>query len=236
VPVNLWEFLDLPAGSAATLSGSTTAAASFTPDLPGPYRVQLTTNGGGPGNVQVLIAGVRFSAAGVLVDRGWMLPALGEAGTENNFAGQLRGWSAAWEFILADLLGVAAVAVTPREVALVSGLQRVGPGAAQRISSKVVDLLARYPLTWHALTRHVRFECYLATENAADTTTVRLRDVTGSTVLATFTESTVVGGQHLSAEVLAGVSLPSQLDVELETSSLVNGALCLSASLIISYE
>lgn len=98
-----WAFLDIPPGSAATLADATTANARFTPDLPGSYRIQLTTNGGGPGNVQILIAAVTFDNAGVLTQRGWRVPAFGEAGTENNFLGQLRGWAETFEFILADI-------------------------------------------------------------------------------------------------------------------------------------
>lgn len=98
-----WEFLDVPPGSASTLSGAATVNATFTPDLPGSYRVQLTTNGGGPGNVQILIAAVRYDDTGALVLRGWCLPALGEVPPEDNFGGQTRGWAAAMEFIFADL-------------------------------------------------------------------------------------------------------------------------------------
>ncbi len=97
-----WAFLDIPPGSAAVLADASTANARFTPDLPGSYRVQLTTNGGGPGNVQILIAAVTFDNAGALTQRGWRLPAFGEVAGEDNFGGQLRGWAEAFEFILAD--------------------------------------------------------------------------------------------------------------------------------------
>jgi hypothetical protein len=99
-----WEFLDLPPGSAASLASASTANATFTPDLPGSYRVQLTTNGGGPGNVQILIAAAAYDDTGALVNRGWRIPAFGEALSENNFNNNPRGWSPAMEYIFNDLL------------------------------------------------------------------------------------------------------------------------------------
>src|ERR1039458_9323271 len=82
-----WTLLFVPPGSAAAVSGGTTAAASFTPDLPGSYLMQLITDGGGPGNVQVLVAAVRYNDVGGLVQRGWCLPALGEVAGQDNFGG-----------------------------------------------------------------------------------------------------------------------------------------------------
>ena len=99
-----WELLDVPPGSAAALATPTTANATFTPDVPGSYRVRLTVNGGGPGNVQVLIAGVRYNSSGVLVNRGWQSPAFGEVAGDDNTAGNVRGYAPKFEYILADLL------------------------------------------------------------------------------------------------------------------------------------
>ena len=99
-----WELLDVPPGSATTLSGASSINATFNPDLPGSYRVQLTTNGGGPGNVQILIIGVRYDHTGMLLNRGWCIPALGEVPPEDNFSGNPRGWDAALRFIFADIL------------------------------------------------------------------------------------------------------------------------------------
>lgn len=99
----LWEILDKPVGSAATLADSTSQNATFTPDVAGSYRIQLTTNGGGPGNVQILIAAVTKDTLGATTQRGWRIPAFGEGGTENNFAGQSRGWAEALKFILDDI-------------------------------------------------------------------------------------------------------------------------------------
>ena len=99
-----WSILAAPPGSAATLSGADTATATFTPDLPGSYRVQLVTNGGGSGNVQVLIAAVRYDTNGVLVNYGWRVPAFGEVPAEDNFLGQTLGWSEAMHYIFSDLI------------------------------------------------------------------------------------------------------------------------------------
>lgn len=101
-----WTLLDTPPGSAATIASPSSSSTTFTPDLAGSYRVQLITNGGGPGNIQVLIAAVRFDDTGSLVNRGWRLPAFGEVAGEQNFSGQLRGWDEAWETIFYDLLSV----------------------------------------------------------------------------------------------------------------------------------
>jgi hypothetical protein len=99
-----WEFLSIPAGSAAVLADANESSATFTPDLAGTYRVQLATSGGGPGNVQVLVAAVRYNNTGTLVNRGWRIPGVGELPAEDNMEGNVRGWSAALEFILADIL------------------------------------------------------------------------------------------------------------------------------------
>lgn len=98
-----WGILDRPQGSGATLQNADTATPSFTPDVPGSYRVQLITNGGGPGNVQVRIAACTFDTAGVSVNRGWRIPAYGETPFEANFGGQARGWSATLDNILSDI-------------------------------------------------------------------------------------------------------------------------------------
>jgi hypothetical protein len=99
-----WQFLDIPPGSAAVLSSTDLITTTWNPDLPGTYRVQLITNGGGPGNVQVLVAVIRFDTNGTMVNRGWRLPALGEVAGEQNFDGQTRGWDETFEIIYFDLL------------------------------------------------------------------------------------------------------------------------------------
>jgi len=98
-----WSLLDIPPGSTATVANSTTNTPSFTPDLSGSYRLQLVTDGGGAGNVQVLICAVLYDTNGMLLGRGWRSPAVGETSDENNFGGQTRGWAPDFEFILGDL-------------------------------------------------------------------------------------------------------------------------------------
>jgi hypothetical protein len=66
-----WSLLSTPLGSAAVLANPDQLTATFTPDVLGTYRIQLVTNGGGPGNVQVLVFRVRYDTNGVLAYRGW---------------------------------------------------------------------------------------------------------------------------------------------------------------------
>lgn len=100
-----WSLLAKPPGSAATLSTPTTNVSGFTPDVLGTYRVQFVTNGGGPGNVQILVFRVRFNATGVLAGRGWALPAFGEVAGESNYGGNAAGWAEPLQYIFADILG-----------------------------------------------------------------------------------------------------------------------------------
>lgn len=99
-----WTLLDKPPGSATTLTDDTLQTCQFTPDVAGSYRVRLVIDGGGPGEVQVLIAACTFDVNGATVNRGWWVPAVGEQPPENNFAGQTRGWDQAMRFMFDDLL------------------------------------------------------------------------------------------------------------------------------------
>jgi hypothetical protein len=100
-----WTLLDKPPGSGVTISNADQIICAVSaPDLPGTYRLQLITNGGGPGNSQVLVMGVTKDNAGVTTFRGWRPPAFGEVPPENNFSGtNTRGWAEAIEFILGDI-------------------------------------------------------------------------------------------------------------------------------------
>lgn len=101
----LWELLDKPVASAAVLTAPATAfATSFTPDAVGTYRVRLTTNGGGIGNVQTLVLRVRYDATGELVNRGWAYPAFGEISPEANYGTNARGWGEVLESIFDNVL------------------------------------------------------------------------------------------------------------------------------------
>lgn len=99
----VWTLLSVPAGSAASLSSPTSLTCNFTPDLVGTYRIRLQVNGGGPGNVQTLVARVRRNSSGVLVNRGWAYPAVGELQAEANYDGNTRGWAEVVETILEDV-------------------------------------------------------------------------------------------------------------------------------------
>ena len=110
-----WSFLDVPPGSAAVFSGSTTPAATFTPDIPGTYRIQLVTNSGGLGNILVLVIRVRYSSTGALLFHGLCLPAFGERVNEDNVlippitgAQNERGYAPFFEAVLAYVLTLSA--------------------------------------------------------------------------------------------------------------------------------
>lgn len=90
-----WAILSKPAGSSATLTDANQSTATFTPDVAGSYRIQLTTNGGGPGNVMVLVAAVTYDNLGVLLNDGRRDPAAGELAGESNWGGNTAGWAEA---------------------------------------------------------------------------------------------------------------------------------------------
>lgn len=96
-----WELLDKPLGSAAVLSTPTAATSGFTPDIIGTYRVRLVTNGGGAGNIQILVFRVRYNSSGALSKRGWAMPAIGETAGEANYGGNTRAWAQ----VLEDIIG-----------------------------------------------------------------------------------------------------------------------------------
>lgn len=99
-----WTLLSHPAGMEAPLiGGANTASATLSPSVEGAYRVMLTTNGGGPGNVQVLICAVTKDTNGVELNRGWVLPAYGEEAGEANWDSNESGWAAALTTILEDV-------------------------------------------------------------------------------------------------------------------------------------
>jgi hypothetical protein len=106
-----WQFLDLPPGSGASFTGGNTATATFTPDLLGTYRIQLTTNGGGLGNVMILVIRVRYNNVGELINDGICLPAFGERVGEDNILippvsgpQNVRGYAPFFESLLAYIL------------------------------------------------------------------------------------------------------------------------------------
>mgnify|MGYP000890591019 CR=1 FL=1 len=90
-----WTLLSKPVGSAAVLMIPEVGSyCKLTPDIKGSYRIQLVTNNGGVGNVQILIAAVTFDEFGEELDLGVRIPAFGETtGTENNWDGNVDGWA-----------------------------------------------------------------------------------------------------------------------------------------------
>lgn len=107
-----WALLDTPAGSTAALSATNISNPTFTPDLPGTYRILLRTNGGGPGNTQIRVARCLYDSSGVLLNRGLVLPALGEVEGESNYytapdTVNERDWDHLHARWLADYLTVA---------------------------------------------------------------------------------------------------------------------------------
>lgn len=102
----VWELLDAPPGSAASINNASAQIADFTPDLPGSYRIRLTVNGGGAGNVSTKIGAVRKSAAGAAINRSWRTPAFKEQADETNWDDVVndRGYAPDWETIVADIL------------------------------------------------------------------------------------------------------------------------------------
>lgn len=104
-----WQLLYIPPGSAVTLAGADgqgvahTSSTTFTPDLHGSYRIRLITNGGGPGNIQILVIRVRFDNTGALIYHGWALPAFGEQDGESNYNGNLVAWAEVFDYIFADI-------------------------------------------------------------------------------------------------------------------------------------
>lgn len=99
----VWTLLDVPPGSAATLSSTTADTTQFIPDKVGTYRVQLSTSGGGTSDSQIRVYRVRYDASGALAERGWALPATGEEAGEANYDGNTRAWSPVFEDILKDI-------------------------------------------------------------------------------------------------------------------------------------
>lgn len=180
----LWTLLDKPPGSASTLANPTAQNATFTPDLPGSYRVQLVTNGGGPGNVQILIAAVTKDFDGITINRGWRIPALGEVVPENNFNGQMRGWDEALRFIFNDFLTM--------QVAGFELIFAVESDTTQttyaRNGIRTIDM-SKYPLGIGAYQRKVRFVAVLenSLHSLAFNAEVRLFDYTHGVLVANTT-------------------------------------------------
>lgn len=91
-----WVLLDKPPGSTAVVSNASSQTCALTPDEAGSYRLELSVDGGGLGNVVRIIAACTLDSAGDLVHHGWRIPAVGELPEESNFSGtNTRGWDEA---------------------------------------------------------------------------------------------------------------------------------------------
>ncbi len=132
----LWELLSKPTGSAAALTSSTASTSGFTPDLVGTYRVRLTVNGGGPGNVQTRVYRCRYNNVGALASRGWAVPAYGETAAEANYDTNAIGYGEVFETILADIL---ANLGGGGSVPTGTGIPHIIAGAQQAAASLIVD-------------------------------------------------------------------------------------------------
>jgi hypothetical protein len=181
--------------------------ARFTPDLPGSYRVQLTTNGGGPGNIQILIAAVTFDNVGVLTQRGWRIPAFGEISTEDNFLGQLRGWDEALRFIFADLRDRIDLVVTPVHEIVFSTEADSAALTYKRQGTRFIDM-SRYPALLGSLTRRVRFVAVLenTTNSVLYNAEARFFDFThGVAVTGTTVDNTAAPDRSIATELTSGI-------------------------------
>ena len=96
----LWELIDKPLDSTATLTDEETALATFTPDKVGTYRIRLTID---ESEYVVRVARCRYDSSGVLTQRGWALPAIDEQLGEANYDTNERHWAEVWETIMEDI-------------------------------------------------------------------------------------------------------------------------------------
>jgi hypothetical protein len=101
----LWEVLYAPPGSTATIINPNSVSATFTPDkLTQSFRMKLTINAGGPGNVFIFIIACTATSTGAPANRTWRTPAVNEQDTEGNFLGNTNGYAPDYDQIIFDLL------------------------------------------------------------------------------------------------------------------------------------
>ncbi len=100
-----YTMLDVPPNSGVSIgamaSGAPPQTATYTPDLPGSYRVQLEATGGGTTDTDIRCFGVR-NARGIIIPPYQRNPdplpfpgslILGAKPDEQNYGGQARGWA-----------------------------------------------------------------------------------------------------------------------------------------------
>lgn len=219
-----WELLAVPPGSLSAITGGATSTAAFTPDTKGTYRLRLTTNGGGPGNVQVLALRVRYSNTGTVLGRGWAMPAYGERAGEDNSGGNTRGYAKVLEQIITDLeteldglvttsanTNSAITALSYREIPVrVAEFTTLDTG---RLKCGTVYLnLSKYPATLGAKARTLRLQAVVSATGAVDdllvpwVAEVRLYDETHGVAVTGSTLSGPTGGDvSVPAAITSGV-------------------------------
>ena len=89
----VWALVDIPLGSTATLSSTTSPQVTFTPDLAGSYLLRLMVDDGVAGQIDEKVAAVRDSL-------GHRFPATAESASAVNWPGNKKGWGKDAEQIL----------------------------------------------------------------------------------------------------------------------------------------
>jgi len=187
-----WDLLNRPAGSIAEITNPLSETATFVPDMVGTYRLRLVVNGGGAGNVQILVARVRYDSTGALKNRGWAYPAVGEQEGENNYPGNERSWSQIVEYILEDIRvnGMGGGGLGATYLALVAGVQSAGA---------VYKIIGALPtIDYGALGVSSLVLAAMLNIPAGSTAQVRLYDKTNA---STVWESDVIAGPQTGYEL-----------------------------------
>jgi hypothetical protein len=205
-----WFLLGAPPGSAATLASSTTANPTFTPDLPGTYRVQLVTNGGGPGNVQIRLIRVRYDTNGVLLNRGWCLPAWDERGGEANYPGNDVDWAECFYFMFADIEQTIDKIITPTivEIPLSAGRQQTASTTPDEIGAAAFNPAVHAPGNAH-LTRVIQFVVVIEAGVGGQTCSIELYNLTDGVTVCTLTTTNTFATIGRSATLAVPADLPN---------------------------
>lgn len=198
----LWEFLDKPPSSSATISDETTALATYTPDVVGTYRVRLVEDNT---NISVKVLRVRYDSSGVLKDRGWCLPALNEGEDEGvdeaNYGSNTRGWDEPWQVIKDDLLRIGDIVYD-----LFKGVATDATGAPTAIGAEYVDS-DKWPAG-----RTITFRCILESTSVAQPTGSAHADLydTGGSLGA----PAVVSGSPVDTTGVGTQIVPNMVEVD----------------------
>ena len=204
----LWTLVDIPPGSSAAITPGTEtqSACEFTPDTLDTVSLKLVTNGGGPGNVQILSCAVTRDQDGNILSNGWRVPALGEQAQQSNFGGQARGWDQAIRQIINDLRD----GIIPSNGPPIGGGANIYPYLLQSgaVSTSIANPAAKLalgavPFDPSVLsTTQVRFEAVLETSNAGRPAYIDLYDVVGgATIVSAELTTTAFAATYLSVDL-----------------------------------